>query len=140
MSEAREHDFTPIGTRLEGQYETDRNADSRDLFKAILKEVFGPPTGDMDTIIGHHLSYEWREKRADGFVYTFVQEIPSADALIFDHGVAQKLWGDKYLHVLEALARTPVDKRDAFLGVLYAGRPDSLRQFATETLGNPCAS
>ena len=118
----KEKDFTPAGTRVEGQYENDRNADSKDLFKAIIREVYGAEGREMDVIIGHHLSYEWREKRADGFIYTFVQEIPAADTLIFDHDVAQKLWGKTWKQVLTMLALEPCDSRDQLLAKLYANR------------------
>ena len=112
-------DFTSVGTKVEAQYENDRNAESADLFKAIIREVFGV----NDVICGHHLSYERREKRQDGFIYTFVQEIPSADALIFDHDIARKLWGEaNYIPVLVRLAQQPIAGRDALLGRMLAAR------------------
>lgn len=112
-------DYTPIGTRIEAPYENDRNTESADLFKAIIREVFGV----QDVICGHHLAYQWQERREDGFTYTFVQEIPSADTLIFDHDVAKRLWGeDKYLDKLRVLAVTPVEERDSVLKSLWEQR------------------
>lgn len=108
-------DFSPNGTKYAGQYENDRNAENRELYSAILREVFGV----KDVICGHHLVYQLEEKRADGFTYTFVEEVPSADALIFDHDIASKLWPEDYLAKLAALAVEPISTRDALLSKFY---------------------
>jgi hypothetical protein len=111
-------DFTPSGIKLEGPYENDRNGENADLYKAIIREAYGV----TDVICGHHLVYQVEDKRADGFTYTFVEEVPSADTLIFDTDVAQKLWGDKWKSVLTILAVTPIAERDALLGEFYYNR------------------
>lgn len=115
------NDFTPTGIKIEGAYENDRNGEHSALFKAIIRECFGV----KDVICGHHLVYQIEEKREDGFTYTFVEEIPSADTLIFDHDVAKKLWGTDYLHNLIALACEPVETRDRLLKELYEGRKNN---------------
>lgn len=114
----KEQDFTPTGLRIDGAYENDRNADNADLYKDIIREVFGV----SDVIIAHHLVYVAQEVR-DGFTYQIVEEIPSADALIFDTDCAKKLWGDKWSINLALLAVTPVAKRDELLRKLYYDRP-----------------
>jgi hypothetical protein len=111
-------DFTPSGIKYEGPYENDRNAENADLYKAIIREAYGV----TDVICGHHLVYQIEDKRADGFTYTFVEEVPSADTLIFDTDVAQRLWGDKWKSVLSILAVTPIAERDALLHDFYYGR------------------
>jgi uncharacterized membrane protein len=111
-------DFTPSGIKLEGPYENDRNGENSDLYKAIIREAYGV----TDVICGHHLVYQVEDKRADGFTYTFVEEVPSADTLIFDHEVAKKLWGDHWESVLTQLALTPIAARDAKLAEFYYGR------------------
>jgi hypothetical protein len=111
-------DFTPSGIKLEGPYENDRNGENADLYKAIIREAYGV----TDVICGHHLVYQVEDKRADGFTYTFVEEVPSADTLIFDTDVAQRLWGDKWKSVLTILAVTPIAERDALLHDFYYGR------------------
>ena len=71
-------DFTPNGLKLEGAWENDRNAESRDLFKAIVREVYGAE----DVIIAHHIAYVAKEERIeDGrqYHYELVEEIPSAE-------------------------------------------------------------
>jgi hypothetical protein len=113
------NDYSETGTRLEGAFENDRNTESADLFKAIIREAYGV----QDVICGHHLVYQREERHTDGFTYTFVQEIPSADALIFDHDVAKKIFGDKWQDNLVTLALTPVTQRDAVLASLYRVRP-----------------
>jgi hypothetical protein len=113
-----EKDFTPTGVCIEGAYENDRNAESSDLFKSIIREAYGV----QDVIIAHHLVYVTEETRSDGFKYQIVEEVPSADTLIFDHKVAEKLWGAGFKDVLVKLVLEPVETRDALLASLYAAR------------------
>ncbi len=118
MTEVLNQHLTPTGIRIEGPFENDRNTVWADLFKAIIRECFGV----CDVIIGHHVVYQVAEHRPDGFVYQLVQEIPSADALIFNHDVARKLWGDAWEEILRVLACEPVVTRDALLAKFYYGR------------------
>ena len=112
-------DFTPSGIKLDGPYENDRNSENNALYKAIIREAYGV----TDVICGHHLVYQVEDKRPDGFTYTFVEEIPSADTLIFDHEVAKKIWGEtRYITVLQHLACVPTENRDRVLKALYEGR------------------
>lgn len=124
-------DFTPTGLKIEGSYENDRNAESAELFKAIIREAYGV----TDVIIAHHLVYVKEEKRDDGFAYQVVEEVPSADAIIFDHEVAKKIWGPLYLGILQELALEPVETRDALLAKLYASRPITALPAERKTLG-----
>lgn len=112
------NDFTPTGIKLEVTYENDRNSENADIYKAIIREAYGV----QDVICGHHLVYQVEDKRADGFTYTFVEEIPSADTLIFDHDVAKKIWGANYKTILVSLALEPIATRDQLLGQLFAAR------------------
>lgn len=102
---------TPQGTRIEGAFENERNAKAANLFKSIIRHVFGV----QDVIVGHHLVYVAIDKDANGFEIQVVEEIPSADALIFDHGIAQKLWPDDWRDKLTQFALTPADARDELL-------------------------
>ena len=117
----RKDDFTPGGTRIEGSYENDRNAENADLYKAIIREAHGV----KDVIIAHHLVYVTTEKR-DGFEYQIVEEVPSADTLIFDHHCAEKIWGPGFRDVLVKLALEPVETRDKLLADLYHARPQNV--------------
>lgn len=119
-----DNDFTPMGTKIEGQYENDRNAEHSEFYKAIIREAFGV----KDVIIAHHLVYVTEEIRPDpdhpGKTYNFqiVEEIPSADTLLFDHEVAKKLWGDRWKIVLSALAVTPPEERDTLARKFFDAR------------------
>lgn len=110
-------DFTPSGTKIEGSFENDRNAENSDLYKEIIRECFGV----SDVIIAHHLVYVTEELR-DGFKYQIVEEIPSADCLIFDHDIARRVWGSEFREVLVKLALEPAETRDALLRKLYYAR------------------
>lgn len=112
-----EKDFTSTGIKIEGQYENDRNAVSSDLFKAMIRECFGV----SDVIIAHHLVYVTQETR-EGFTYQVIEEVPSADSLIFDHDIAKRIWGENFMDVLKRLACEPVATRDKVLAELYYGR------------------
>ena len=110
-------DFTPNGLKLQGPYENDRNAEHNETYKAIIREAYGV----TDVICAHHLVYVKVEKR-DGFDFQIVEEVPSADTLIFDHDVAQKIWPTSWKVVLVKLALTPIAQRDALLTDLYNNR------------------
>lgn len=113
-------DFTQTGLKIEGAYENDRNAEYASLYKDMIREVYGV----SDVICGHHLVYEKEDKRDDGFTYQIIEEIPSADTLIFDHAAAKVIWGDNgFKNVLSRLACEPVETRDNLLSQLYYNRP-----------------
>jgi hypothetical protein len=103
--------FTPTGIKLEGPYENTRNTLHADLYKAIIREVYGV----TDVIIAHHIVFVREDHRSDGFAYQIVIEVPSADTLIFDHDVACKLWPRTWQDKLPMLALAPIEKRDALL-------------------------
>lgn len=110
-------DFTPAGTKINGAWENDRNALGAALFKSIIREACGV----TDVIVAHHLVYVNEEKR-DGFNYEIVEEIPSADTLIFDHDIAKRIWGDEWRAALTRLALEPAETRDVLLAHLYSNR------------------
>lgn len=114
--------YSPGGQRVEGPYENQRNAQSADLFKAIIKEA----KGVTDVIIAHHLVCVVSEEGKDHFTYTIVQEIPSADTLIFDHDIMSTIFGVSYKEVMKELACEPVESRDKLLRKLYNMRNGKL--------------
>jgi hypothetical protein len=122
MTHIQDKDFSPNGLKLEGSYENDRNAQSREVFKAIIREAYGV----TDVIVAHHLTYVAEEKRVDtdGRAYSFevVEEIPSADTLIFDHDVARKIWGPNFKEILVQLVCEPCESRDDLLAKLWNQR------------------
>jgi hypothetical protein len=114
----RPQDYTETGMRLEGQFENNRNTEFSGCFKSVIREAYGV----QDVICAHHLVYVKEETHKDGFKYQVVEEIPSADALIFDHDVARKIWGDQWQAMLTRFALEPVESRDALFASLYDGR------------------
>lgn len=108
-----------IGIRSEGDCENKRNRAGADVFAAIIREAFNVE----DVICGHHIIYEQAQKANNGFVYHDPQEIPSADALIFNHDVARKIWGEAdYMSALKRLVCEPIETRDALLRKMYNSR------------------
>jgi hypothetical protein len=89
--------------------ENERNSRNKALFTAIIKEVYGAE----QVGIGHHLMFSMGDT---------ADEQPSVDTLIFDHNVAQTLWGAAYRDVLTRLALEPQATRDALLADLYNNR------------------
>jgi hypothetical protein len=102
-----------------GHDENNRNAKWAELYTGIIKEAFTV----SGVIIGHHLTFV-QYTVVDGFPYHIPQEIASADTLIFDHDVAQKIWGIYYEEALKSLALMPVKYRDGELSILYMSRPE----------------
>jgi hypothetical protein len=90
-------------------WENDRNKRNHKLYTDILHHCFGAD----GVIIGHHLTFGGEEAP---------DEIPSADTLIFDHPIAQMIWGDGYLAVLEHLAVLPAEQRDIALSTYFYKR------------------
>lgn len=119
-------DFTPTGLKVEGSYENDRNRAAADCFKRMIREAFGV----TDVIVAHHLTYVAEDKRADGFTYETVEEIPSADTLLFDHDAALKIWGANFKGVLRILACHPVEHRDDICRQMYEARDKAIPTLA----------
>lgn len=104
--------------KTEGHHENERNARYRELYTDMIKEAHGVD----QVIIGHHLVYVDIIKGTDGFDYHIPSEIPSADALIFDHFEAEKIWGPEFKAILMRLVVEPVATRDELLKELYYSR------------------
>ena len=90
------------------EFEDERNKRNKKLYSDILKAAFGNVA-----VIGHHLCFN------DG---DDLDEIPSADCLIFDHDIMQKVFGIPYLSVITQLAVLPVGERDEMLSKLFYNR------------------
>lgn len=104
--------------------ENERNKASADLFTRMIRVAFG----DKDQImIAHHLTFE-----VDNNLNT-VNEIPSADTLIFDHEAMKVIFGEAYyLDVMRSLAVLPVagGARDKYLRELMDGNAVAARRAA----------
>ncbi len=89
-----------LGTELE------RNKKNTALFKAMIHRAFGKKDQVM---IAHHLTFEV------GKDLETMNEIPSADTLIFDHEAMQKIFGKHFIAVMQYLCKFPAEERDAQL-------------------------
>jgi hypothetical protein len=92
--------------------ETKRNVDNIDIFEAMIRAACD---GVTFVAAGHHIMFMQTG-------YPIPGEVPSADALIFDHEVAKVVWGDRYRDILTKLALEPTETRDALLRQLYYTR------------------
>ena len=111
-------DFSPTGIKYVGAYENDRNTAHAAMYKAMVREAYGV----QDCIVAHHIVFVRTEKDANGFDIQIVEEIPSADALLFDHCIMQRLFGDRFREVIAKLAQEPIEKRDAACALHYYNR------------------
>lgn len=89
--------------------EQERNKRAAELFTKIVKRAFG----DCEVLIGHHIGFE------PDHDFQREDEIPSADSLIFDHGIMQAVFGDYYKTALISLALEPTETRDQLLAQLF---------------------
>jgi hypothetical protein len=92
--------------------EDKRNIDNLDLFEAMLREAYPDVTL---VVAGHHIMAMRQGK-------PLPIEVASPDTLIFNHYIAQKIWGDPYLYILAQLAASPPAERDALLRQLFYNR------------------
>jgi hypothetical protein len=94
------------------EVENNRNTINEALFRAMVSEAYP----DVNLVVaGHHIFF-----RRDGS--DAPEEIPSADALIFDHFIAQAVWKSNWQNVLAQLALEPAATRDALLARLFNAR------------------
>lgn len=104
------------------QAENDRNTHHGQLFVDLLKCVFG---ADEVVMVGHHFVFEPKASM-EALDLTKLNEIPSADTIIFDHDIMREAFGPIYLQLMKALAVLPVSDgaRDALLAKALAIRND----------------
>lgn len=87
--------------------ENERNKKHAALYARLLKLALG--RGDVQVLIGHHITFE-----LGGDLET-ENEIPSADCLMFDHVLMGKVFGERAIPIMRALATVPCDQRDHLL-------------------------
>lgn len=90
-----------------------RNKAHGKLFAAIMRIAFG---NDDDVSIGHHLSFQ-----PHGDIDS-LNEVPSADTLIFDHKVMTAVFGSNAVRVMQRICSFPADSRDGELQRLFDAR------------------
>jgi hypothetical protein len=110
------------------QAENDRNTHNGLNFIDIIKKAFGV---NEVVMVGHHFVFEPTEamKKLD---LSQLNEIPSADTLIFDHDIMTAVFGADAKIIMAQLSQLPVTggARDAKLREFinqggYSGKPDA---------------
>lgn len=98
------------------QAENDRNTHDGQLFIDILKRAFG---ADEVVMVGHHFVFEPKQSM-EALDLTKLNEIPSADTVMFDHDIMREVFGERYyVRIMQDLAATPVEGRDKLLRDYY---------------------
>lgn len=104
------------------QAENDRNTHNGALFIDIIREAF---CVDEVVMVGHHFVFEPQEvmQKLD---LTKLNEIPSADTVLFDHDIMGAVFGPVSGIVITQLAMLPVTngQRDAKARELFDIRHD----------------
>lgn len=87
-------------------YENRRNSHHRDLFIALIKAAMGCKEV---VIAGHHFVCDFNND------LNTLNEIPSADTLLFDHDVMTAVFGASAVSVMSHAASIPVPARDEYV-------------------------
>lgn len=86
-------------------FEQARNHRHAALYEDLLKRAF--PGENITVLVGHHIGFEF-----NGDINT-ENEIPSADALLFDHAIMTKVFGEELAQtVMHLLCETEADQRE----------------------------
>lgn len=85
-------------------YENDRNARNHQLYEKLVRKAFG---ADTNILVVHHITF--------AVAGSDPNEIPSADTLMFDHVIMNRVFGEDAGEVMAQLALTPVETRDKVL-------------------------
>lgn len=104
------------------QAENDRNTHHGDVFIALIQRAFGV---DEVVMVGHHFVFEPKSAMS-ALDLTKLNEIPSADTLIFDHQIMGAVFGAGAVPLMIQLASVPSESRDAIVRTAL----DSLNQRA----------
>lgn len=90
------------------QAENDRNTHHGQVFIDLIKRAFGV---DEVVMVGHHFVFE-PQKSMQALDLTKLNEIPSADTMIFDHDIMGAVFGERAQAIMTECACTPAESRD----------------------------
>lgn len=93
------------------QAENDRNVHNGPIFIDLIKRAFGV---DEVVMVGHHFVFE-PQSSMTALDLTKLNEIPSADTLLFDHEIMGEVFGDRALAIMIECAQTSCDERDSVI-------------------------
>lgn len=94
-------------------YENDRNTQHAAVYTDLIRRAMSPREV---VLVGHHFVCEFVSDppKPDEDLKT-LNEIPSADTLIFDHDIMRAVFGDHAIDVMVDCAKVPASQRDACL-------------------------
>lgn len=84
-------------------WEDKRNFDGREVFKRFLHRA----VGKCEVVVGHHIVFIVGDDEPN--------EIPSADALWFDHAIMKDVFGEKATSIMQILAHRAPELREKVL-------------------------
>jgi hypothetical protein len=87
-------------------YENKRNSHHQEMFVWIIKRAFGCKEV---VLVGHHFVCDYNSDLKT------LNEIPSADTLLFDHDIMKECFGERSIEIMIELAKRPVPERDEYL-------------------------
>ena|SRR5215471_18013464 len=94
------------------QSEGKRNRDNAMLYVTLITKAYGV---QFEMFIGHHLAYKSQHDAK-----TTLDEIPSADTLLFDHEIMTAVFGQRAIPIMQMLAAKPCGEREQLLETLLA--------------------
>lgn len=80
-----------------------RNRAAADLFQRLLTIAWG----NCQVIVGHHVAFQFDND------LTTEDEIPSADTLLFDHGIMTAVFGEDAIPLMQRIAAMLPGEREA---------------------------
>lgn len=90
------------------QFENDRNTHHGQIFIDLIKRAFRV---DEVVMVGHHFVFE-PQAAMQKLDLTQLNEIPSADTLLFDHDIMTAVFGADAIPLMVEMARRPCSARD----------------------------
>lgn len=97
-------------------FENDRNTRHAPLFVKLIQLAFG---ADEVVLSGHHFSFAH-----GGDITKGLNEIPSADTLLFDHEIMHRVFGSRSHELMVQLVKLEPDDREDFLAAELAKLPE----------------
>jgi hypothetical protein len=119
MSDLYSGRHTLTGAPYYLQAENDRNTHNGMLYIQLIQRAFG---ADEVVMVGHHFVFEPKADMQALNLHT-LNEIPSADTMLFDHDIMGAVFGNEARFVMAHLAMTPRGDRDTVLAAELAKLP-----------------
>lgn len=115
-------------------WENERNVQHGPVFIELIRRAFAV---DEVVMVGHHFVFE-PKAAMQHLDLTKLNEIPSADTLLFDHEIMSEVFGPAdAIDIMVALARLPAAKRDPYVRDRLAQLPPLVSRKAVAPPAKP---